>query len=61
MKTSALTIKMNLTINKKAAVSTWWGHLSEKLNEFFSGTFEADWEEKTGLDWQKWGKFPYLQ
>ena len=61
MKTSALTIKMNLTMDKKSAVLTRWRHLLQKLNEFFSGTFEADWEEKTGLDWQKWGKFPYMQ
>jgi hypothetical protein len=61
MKTSVLTIKMNLTINNKVAVLTRWRHLLEKLNELFSGTFKSDWEEKKGLDWQEWGKFPYLQ
>jgi len=61
MKTSILTIKMNLTIINKSAVLTRWRHLLEKLNEFFCGSFKSDWEEKTGLDWQEWGKFPYLQ
>ena len=61
MKTSALTIKMNLTMDKKPAVLTRRRRLLQKLNEFFSGAFEADWEEKTGLDWLKFGKFPYIQ
>jgi DNA-binding NtrC family response regulator len=33
-----------------------WKHLYEKLKDFFDSKFESDWEKKTGLNWQEWGK-----
>ena len=61
MKTSTLAGEGSLTVNKEIDILKGWGQLLEKLNELFSGTFESDWEEKTGLDWQEWGTFPYMQ
>ena len=61
MKTSTLTGGVSLTVNNEIDILTGWEHLLEKLNELFTGTFEADWEAKTGLDWKEWGKFPNMQ
>lgn len=61
MKTSTLAGDGSLTVNKQIDILRGLRHLLEKLNELFSDTFEADWEEKTGLDWYEWGKFPYMQ
>ncbi len=33
-----------------------WKRLMEKLKWFFDSKFESDWEKKTGLLWQEWGK-----
>ena len=33
-----------------------WKRLMEKLKGFFDTKFESDWEKKTGLPWQEWGK-----
>ena len=33
-----------------------WKHHFEKLKAFFDSKFESDWEKKTGLNWQEWGK-----
>jgi len=33
-----------------------WKRLYEKLKGFFDSKFESDWEKKTGLNWQEWGK-----
>ena len=33
-----------------------WKRLFEKLKGFFDTKFESDWEKKTGLNWQEWGK-----
>lgn len=33
-----------------------WQKLMEKLKWFFDSKFESDWEKKTGLMWQEWGK-----
>jgi CheY-like chemotaxis protein len=33
-----------------------WKHLFEKLKGFFDTKFESDWEKKSGLNWQEWGK-----
>lgn len=33
-----------------------WKKLMEKLKGFFDIHFESDWEKKTGLKWQEWGK-----
>ncbi len=33
-----------------------WKRLFEKLKGFFDSKFESDWEKKTGLAWQEWGK-----
>jgi CheY-like chemotaxis protein len=34
-----------------------WKRLYEKLKAFFDSKFESDWEKRTGLDWQEWGKW----
>lgn len=31
-----------------------WTRLFRKLHDFFSKTFESDWEKKTGLNWREW-------
>jgi DNA-binding NarL/FixJ family response regulator len=33
-----------------------WKRLYETLKDFFDSKFESDWEKKTGLNWQEWGK-----
>lgn len=33
-----------------------WKRQMEKLKWFFDSKFESDWEKKTGLLWQEWGK-----
>ncbi len=33
-----------------------WKRLMERLKWFFDSKFESDWEKKTGLLWQEWGK-----
>jgi len=33
-----------------------WKRLFEKLHSFFTDRFESDWEKKTGMPWQEWGK-----
>ena len=33
-----------------------WKRLMERLKDFFDMRFETDWEKKTGLPWQEWGK-----
>lgn len=33
-----------------------WKRVMEKLKWFFDSKFESDWEKKTGLMWQEWGK-----
>jgi DNA-binding response OmpR family regulator len=33
-----------------------WKRLFEKLKAFFDSKFESDWEKKTALNWQEWGK-----
>lgn len=33
-----------------------WKKMMEKLKGFFNTRFESDWEKKTGLPWQEWGK-----
>jgi CheY-like chemotaxis protein len=33
-----------------------WKRLYGKLKNFFDAKFETDWEKKTGLDWQEWGR-----
>jgi DNA-binding NtrC family response regulator len=36
---------------------TGWKRLMEKMKGFFDAKFESDWEKKTGLPWQEWGKY----
>jgi hypothetical protein len=50
-----------VAVSNKLRILIGWRNLLEKMKDFLSGTFKSDWEEKTGLDWQEWGKFPYLQ
>jgi len=33
-----------------------WKSLMEKLKKFFDSKFISDWEKKTDLPWQEWGK-----
>jgi len=33
-----------------------WKRLMGKLESFFDAKFESDWEKKTGMNWQEWGK-----
>lgn len=33
-----------------------WKKLMDKLKGFFDSRFESDWEKKTGMQWQEWGK-----
>ena len=33
-----------------------WKRLMGKLKGFFDSKFESDWEKKTGMNWQEWGK-----
>jgi len=33
-----------------------WKLLFDKLKGFFDTKFESDWDKKTGLNWQEWGK-----
>ena len=34
-----------------------WKRLMVTLKDFFDMRFETDWEKKTGLPWQEWGKY----
>ena len=34
-----------------------WKRLMGALKDFFDMRFETDWEKKTGLPWQEWGKY----
>jgi CheY-like chemotaxis protein len=33
-----------------------WKRLYSKLKVFFDSKFQSDWEKKSGLNWQEWGK-----
>jgi CheY-like chemotaxis protein len=33
-----------------------WKSVMDRLKAFFDTRFESDWENKTGLPWQEWGK-----
>jgi len=33
-----------------------WKRVMDRLKGFFDTRFESDWEKKTGLPWQEWGK-----
>lgn len=33
-----------------------WKRLFDNLKSFFDSKFESDWDKKTGLNWQEWGK-----
>jgi DNA-binding response OmpR family regulator len=35
---------------------TSWKSLMKKLKKFFDSKFESDWEKKTDLPWEEWGK-----
>lgn len=34
-----------------------WKSLMQKLKRFFDSKFESDWEKKTDLPWEEWGKY----
>jgi hypothetical protein len=61
MKASILTGEMNLMVKEKLTLGSQWKKLFQKLEAFFGDSFESDWEKKTGLEWQEWGKYPHNQ
>ena len=61
MKASILTGEGNFAVKEKIDVRSFWNNLFQKLEEFFDGSFDSDWEKKTGLDWQEWGRYPHIQ
>jgi len=61
MKASILTGEGNFAVEEKIDVRSFWNNLFQKLEEFFDGSFDSDWEKKTGLDWQEWGRYPHIQ
>jgi len=54
MKTSTWTTKGVLIAKNGPRVR--FRLLLRKLRTFLAASFESDWEEKTGLPWQEWGK-----
>lgn len=56
MRASILTSERNVVANNELGVLRVWGHLFERLREFFEEPFESDWEKKTGLAWREWGR-----
>ncbi len=60
MKASILTGEVNLAVKEKLNLGSQWKKLFEELEKFFGGSFESDWEKKTGLDWQEWGRYPCI-
>ena len=60
MKASILTGEGNLAVKEKIDVRSLWKNLFQELEEFFNGSFESDWEKKTNLDWQEWGRYPCI-
>jgi hypothetical protein len=58
MKASILTGEVNLAVKEKLDLGSLWKKLFKDLEAFFGGSFESDWEKKTGLDWQEWGSIP---
>jgi len=61
MKASILTGEVNLVVKEKLDLRSKRKNLFQKLEEFFAGSFESDWEKRTGLDWQEWGKYPHIR
>ncbi len=61
MKASILTGEGILGVKEKIDVRSLWKNLSQKVEEFLNGSYESDWEKKTGLGWQEWGKYPHIQ
>ena len=61
MKASILTGEVNLVVKEELDLRSPWRSLFEKVEVFFGGSFESDWEKRTGLDWQEWGKYPHIR
>ncbi len=61
MRASILTGEVNLGVKDNLDLWSQWKNLFRGLEEFFGGSFESDWEKKTGLDWHEWGKYPHVQ
>jgi len=61
MNASILTGEVNLVVMEKLDLRSQRKNLFQKLEDFFTGSFESDWERRTGLDWQEWGKFPHIR
>jgi len=61
MKPSVLTGEVNLVVQEKLDLKTQWKKFFHELEEFFGGSFESDWEKKTGLDWQEWARYSLVR
>ena len=60
MKASILAGEVNLVVKEELDLRSQWKKLSQTLEEFFDGSFESEWEKRTGLHWQEWGKYPHI-
>ena len=49
MKASTLTGEVNLVVKEKLDLRSRRRNLFQKLEGFFGGYFESDWEKKTGI------------
>jgi hypothetical protein len=49
MKASILTGGGNLAVKEEIDVRSFWKNLFQKLEEFFEGSFDSDWEKKRSL------------
>ncbi len=61
MKSSILTVEVSLGVREELDFRSPWENFFKKLEDLFCGSFESDWEKKTGLDWQEWGKYPHIE
>ena len=61
MQASVLTGEVNMVVKEKLDLRSQWKKLFRELEEFVVGSFESDWEKKTGLDWREWAKYSHVQ
>ena len=61
MKAATLNSKQTVTLNHKLDGQSDWILLIKGLGRLFDDSYESDWEKKTGLPWQEWGKYPHLK
>ncbi len=61
MKAPVLAGEVNLVVREELDLERRWKKFFQDLEEFFRGSFESDWEQKTGLGCREWGKYPHIQ